>query len=311
MSGPGIVNLSAESPGKLHSWLPQGLSADTVVFLPDACPGKSPLPTGTAVLTQQMDWRRFALSDCGCGMRLLRSNRTSGDISVEQWDAVARLLQANKGQLGDLGGGNHFLDALEPYGGDRLHFLVHTGARAESGLVDMYVDSPVDFDREFNRVRDWAESNRAAVQESIEKVFGHLDVVLDLPHNTFEIMPDGAVLIRKGAVKAEPGSLNIIPSNMAGDVALVSATDKVREILCSLSHGTGRAMARADCKPIADNYDFAALRSRVMIPTCVQDASLRTEGPFAYRNLDACLALMEGYVEEVERYSVIAYMGHL
>jgi hypothetical protein len=47
-----IVNLSAEPMGRLHSWLPRGLVAEKVVFLPDACPGKSPLPTGTAVLTR-------------------------------------------------------------------------------------------------------------------------------------------------------------------------------------------------------------------------------------------------------------------
>ena len=33
--------------------IPHDLTAEKVVFLPDACPGKSPLPTGTAVLTHQ------------------------------------------------------------------------------------------------------------------------------------------------------------------------------------------------------------------------------------------------------------------
>ena len=59
-----ILNLSAEPIGKLHSWLPHGLQAEKVVFLPDACPGKSPLPTGSAVLTFQPDWRRFAVRRC-------------------------------------------------------------------------------------------------------------------------------------------------------------------------------------------------------------------------------------------------------
>ena len=47
------------------------------------------------------------------------------------------------------------------------------------------------------------------------------------------------------------------------------------------------------------------------IRTGVKDASLRTDGPFAYRDLDECIALIEGYVEPVTRYSVIGYMGHL
>jgi hypothetical protein len=49
-----IVNLSAEPLGKLHAWLPHDLSAEKVVFLPDACPSKSTLPTGIAALTADL-----------------------------------------------------------------------------------------------------------------------------------------------------------------------------------------------------------------------------------------------------------------
>ncbi len=306
-----ILNLSAEPLGKLHAWLPHDLRAEKVVFLPDACPGKSPLPTGTAVLTHQEEWRRFAVSDCGCGMRLVRSSLKPDDLSIEAWDAVAENLVANRGGLGDLGGGNHFLDALVPYADNRLHFLIHTGSRAESGLVDEFVDEPDAFDREFERVVAWAAENRAKVQESVEEVFGSVELVLDLPHNTCETMPDGGALIRKGAVRVEPGGLNIIPSHMVGDVSLVRGTAGVKDALCSLSHGTGRAMSRSDCKPLAESFDFGVMREKIMIPARIQDASLRTDGPFAYRDLDDCLALLAGYVEEVERFSVVAYMGHL
>jgi hypothetical protein len=84
-----ITNLSAEPLGKLHSWLPHDLEAEQVVFLPDACPGKSPLPSGTAVLTHQQNWRKFAVSDCGCGMRLLRSSVHPKDLNSPRWDKVA------------------------------------------------------------------------------------------------------------------------------------------------------------------------------------------------------------------------------
>jgi hypothetical protein len=306
-----ILNLSAEPLGRLHAWLPHDLQAEKVVFLPDACPGKSPLPTGTAVLTRQADWRRFAVSDCGCGMRLVRSGLSPTDLEPAAWDAIADALHQNKGGLGDLGGGNHFLDALAPYGDDRLHLLIHTGSRLESGLVDALVEQPEAFDAEFGRIVAWAAENRAAIHAAAAAQLGHLELVLDLPHNTFEPLPDGGAIIRKGAVRARPGDLNILPSHMAGDVALVRATARVSESLQALSHGTGRAMSRAECKPLAEAYDFAALRKRVLIPARVQDASLRTDGPFAYRDLDACLGLLEGYVEEIERFAVVGYMGHL
>jgi RNA-splicing ligase RtcB len=98
---------------------------------------------------------------------------------------------------------------------------------------------------------------------------------------------------------------------MSGDVVLIRAKDRVKDILNSMSHGTGRAMSRSDCKPIADTYDFASLRKRVLIPEGVENTSLRTDGPFAYRDLDECLALIDDYVEVVTRFGVIGYMGHL
>lgn len=306
-----MLNLSAEPEWKLRQWLPHNLLAEKVVFLPDACPGKSPLPTGTAVLTRQPDWRRFAISDCGCGMRLVRSRLSSDDLSAEAWDGIANTLRKNKGTLGDLGGGNHFLDAFAPYKDSDLYLLIHTGSRRESGLVDAHIDQPTAFDQEFARVVSWAEENRARIHEAAEASLGPLDIVLDLPHNTYEPLSEGGAIIRKGAVHVKPGDLNIIPSHMAGDVALVRATDQVADSLESLSHGTGRAMSRADCKPHAETYDYKILRKRVVIPTDIDNSSLRTEGPFAYRDLDACLKLLTGYVELIERFAVVAYMGHL
>lgn len=306
-----LINLSAEPLGRLHSWIPHDLRAERIVFLPDACPGKSPLPTGTAVLTRQENWRKFAVSDCGCGMRLLRSEMQATELDPERWDRLADRLRSAKGGLGDLGGGNHFLDALEPYEDGPLHFLIHTGSRNESGHVDAFIDDPNRFDSEFERVVSWAADNRAAIHESIKQVFGKVELVLDLPHNTYEILSDGAALIRKGSVQVSPGDLSILPSHMSGDVVLVRATDRVADILYSISHGTGRKMSRSDCKPLADNFDFAAMRQRIMIPTGIDDSSLRTDGPFAYRDLDECIELIKDYVEPVQRFGVVGYMGHL
>jgi RNA-splicing ligase RtcB len=306
-----ITNLSDEPLGKLHSWLPHDLKAEQVVFLPDACPGKSPLPTGTAVLTRQENWRKFAVSDCGCGMRLLISSVQVRDLNLSSWNKVVDSLRASKGALGDLGGGNHFLDALAPYGDGPLHFLIHTGSRSESGHVDDLIDTPDKFDREFDRVVRWATENRAAIHEKVDAAFGKTDMVLDLPHNTYEQTADGGVIIRKGSVRLLPGQVSILPSHMSGDVVLVRATEKVNTVLNSMSHGTGRAMARSDCKPHADSFDFASLRKSVLIPAGVRDSSLRTDGPFAYRDLDECLSLIDGYVDIVSRFAVVGYMGHL
>ncbi len=135
--------------------------------------------------------------------------------------------------------------------------------------------------------------------------------MLDLPHNTYEQLADGGVIIRKGSVRMLPGDLSVIPSHMSGDVVLIKSTSKVANILNSMSHGTGRTMSRSDCKPLADTYDFAKLRKAILIPSGVENSSLRTEGPYAYRDLEQCLALIQEYVEVVARFAVVGYMGHL
>jgi hypothetical protein len=307
-----LTNLSAEPEGRLYSWIPHGLHAEHIVFLPDACPGKSPLPTGTAVLTRQSDWRRFAISDCGCGMRLLQSRLRAPDVTQSVWNAIASDLRANKGRLGDLGGGNHFLDAITPTdASSSVYLLIHTGSREESGLVDALVDQPTAFDREFARIVSWAEENRASVQRIVERHTGPVKLILDRPHNTYETSSDGTVILRKGSVKVLPGDLAVMPSHMSGDVVLVRATPRVGDSLNSLSHGTGRTMSRADSKEAAKTFDFSQLRASIMLPTGIADASLRTEGPFAYRDLDECLLLLDGFVEVQQRFRVFAYMGHL
>jgi len=306
-----ITNLSAEPLGRLHSWVPHDLDADQIVFLPDACPGKSPLPTGTAVRTRQNDWRRFAISDCGCGMRLVRSTVAVKDLDLRRWNAVADHLRANKGGLGDLGGGNHFLDAIAPYDDGPLYFLIHTGSRNESGHVDALIDSPEKFDETFGRVVHWAMDNRAEIHERLELVFGKTELILDLPHNTYEQLGDGSVIIRKGSVRLMPGEVSALPSHMSGDVVLIQANEKINEILNSMSHGTGRTMSRSNSKSVADSYDYASLRNSILIPEGIEDSSLRTDGPFAYRDLDECLDLIREYVTVVARFAVVGYMGHL
>ncbi len=306
-----LINLTSEPEGKLYSWLPNDLKAEKVIFLPDACPGKSPLPTGTVLFTKQKDWRKFALSDCGCGMRLIKSNISPSDLDQQRWDELANRIKANKGKLGDLGGGNHFLDALEPYDEDFIYFLIHTGSRNESGLVDDLVEKPAQFDSEFERIVQWAEDNRAQIHKEVEAVFGGTELILDLPHNTFEILEDGGVIIRKGSVKLESGQVAVIPSHISGDVVFVRATEKIKDLLNSMSHGTGRKMSRSHSKTLAENFEFEQLRINIMMPSWFEYASLRSEGPFAYRDLDECLTLIEGYVTEEKRFRVIGYMGHL
>lgn len=306
-----LVNLTAEPQGRLHSWLPHDLRAEMVVFLPDACPGKSPLPTGTVVLTRHDNWRKFAVSDCGCGMRLVRTAIKRKDLTQQLWDDLAAALRGRRGMLGDLGGGNHFLDALSKRRSKEIQLLIHTGSRNESGIVDEFVNAPGEFDRAYWQAIEWARANREEVARIASSVLGPLELILDSPHNSYENTVDGAVIIRKGAVHLLAGERAIIPSHIMGDAAIVRATDRIGEILNSLSHGTGRTVPRGEAKELARKYSFEAIRKKVLLPSGMDMASLRTEGPFAYRDLDSCLTLLTPYIEVLDRLQVVAYMGRL
>jgi len=305
-----IQNYSAEPIHKLYSWIPKGLKAEEIIFFPDACPGKSPLPTGTVVKTTQTDWRKYAISDCGCGMLLAKSNLSSSDFSKEKWDLIYDDLKKNKGKLGDLGSGNHFLDALKSYDDDYLYFLIHTGSRNESKLVDHLIDKPKEFDEKFKSVCEWAKNNRLAVLKIVEKHFGKTDLIVDKNHNHFEIKEDG-VIIRKGASKLVANELTVIPSNMIGDIVLVKGTKKVNDVYQSMCHGTGRTMSRSDAKLISMDYDYTILRNRIYIPTVIKNQSIKTDAPFCYRDLDECLRLITDFIEVHKRFKPIAYLGQI
>lgn len=319
-----LLNLSAEPDQVILGWLGKANAlrvARRVISLPDTCPGKSPLPTGTAFLTDALDWRRFALSDVGCGICVVRTRLSLADVESSEfrdaWDGLcADLAERRNRGLGDLGSGNHFLDAVVSYADESVCLVVHTGSRKESGLVDELVDRPTEFDREFDRIRGWARDNRSAVLEIAARRLGPFVGLfpglarLDRDHNHVEAV-EGGMLIRKGSQRVQPGELALIPSNLLDDMVIVRATERVRETLCCLPHGTGRTMSRSDAKRATQEFDFDAMRRRVYIPSMIGNASLRTEAPICYRNLDAGLALIEPFVTEVERFVPVAYIGQL
>lgn len=307
--------LTDKQDWELCQWLPRGLKAEEMVIFPDACPGKAPLPTGTALRTFDPNWRKYAVSDCGCGMQLLQTGMSSDEFQkrYSDWDTLGTKIRQNKGGLGDLGGGNHFIDALKSCATDEVYFLIHTGSRNESGLVDHLIDRPKEFDKEFERIVTWARNNRDAVATTARAVFGKsTECIWDKPHNTFEQLSDGSVILRKGVMSVKQGEEFVIPSSMTGEVILGVATAGVDRVLNSMSHGTGRVLSRADAKDLlATDTTIRSPRELIYIPEYISDSSLRTEGPHCYRDLDQCLNLLGPTIDQKERFSVLAYLGHL
>ncbi len=135
-------------------------------------------------------------------------------------------------------------------------------------------------------------------------------MVLDKNHNHFELKED-YVIIRKGAAKLLPSELTVIPSHMTGDVVLVRGTDQLADTHFSICHGTGRTMSRSEAKVLSMDFDFSSIRRQIYIPDGIANESIKTDAPFCYRDLDDCLALLDGLIEVEERFSPIAYIGQI
>ncbi|MGB0383486.1 MAG: hypothetical protein ACPGWR_01560 [Ardenticatenaceae bacterium] len=305
-----IVNLSDKPLAQLRNWLPEGLQVTRVVFFPEAqALDSTPIPNGVALLTHQANWQQFAVCDAGCGMRLLRSAATVESLTPARWNQLTNKLY----EQGTLGYGNHFVDALLPHGGGSLYFLIHSGPTASKQCLRPLVTDEAAFAAEFDRLVQWAVDNRTVLQECIESIFGPTSLVVDLPHNTYERLSSGGVVIRKGVVALQSGALSVLPSHMLGDVALIRTTDHIEDALNSLSHGTGKVLEKPLLKRISETYDYDHLRERVLLPNGVPNKALRKIIPPAYGELDANLNLLRSnenldgsLIDVVERYRVVA-----
>ena len=302
-----IINYSQEKSEKILSMLPDGLKAEKVIVLPDICKVRWRIPTGMVVLTKQENWRKYAISDVGCGMLFCQSDIKATDFDTNFWDKLYYKIKTKGKEIGDLSIGNHFIDALKSKTDGNLYFLIHSGVDKDIELLEnLSINNHTEFDNYYKSIIQQAEESRYAIFAIIESVFGNLKFIFDRNHNHYENTEDG-VIIRRGAVKIEPNQLTVIPSNLCGEVALVKATDKISKTLFSLSHGTGRIIARTETDKVK-NIDCSFLREKLYIPSMIPNENLKMDTPDCYRDLDSCLELIDNLIQVEDRYTVIGYL---
>lgn len=316
-----FCNLSSVETYRAIDYFPRDLKAERVILLPDLNPGRAPLPTGCCVefdIEKQPEWRKFAISDVGCGMQVLKSKITLGEFVGDikknpennNWSGLYGKLKDNKGRLGDLGSGNHFLDAAAASADpeELIYFIIHTGSRDESNKANDLTNMPEEFDEAYKNITRWARGNRDAISRFLEASYGTLDFILDKPHNLYKQQGDKAI-IYKGAVELKPGELTLIPSSMQGGMAIVEGLEDMELINDAMSHGTGRVKSRAESKK--EPFDFTDLRKRIYIPPQIPDGSISTENPSCYRKLDDCLDLVKRFVAPKKNLYPLAYLGQI
>ena len=237
------------------------------------------------------------------------------------------------GQMGTLGGGNHFIElCLDEE--DRVWVMLHTGSRGTGNMIGQYfitrareelarrvldyhvpdkdlaffIEGEPLFDDYVEAVgwaQDYARENREAMMDRVLKAIritlGKFKVeksAVNCHHNYVERERHFGAdvwLTRKGAVSARDGELGIIPGSMGAKSFIVRGKGAV-DSFCSCSHGAGRAMSRAQAK---QTFTLSDHRKATEGVECRKDAGVLDETPAAYKNIDAVMAAQTDLVDVV------------
>jgi hypothetical protein len=305
-----LLNLSSLSTTQCLGYLPKDLRAKKVVIFPDICKVNWLLPTGIVVLTDQEDWRRFAVSDIGCGMLLCKSNIKRSEFDRDLWDKTYFELKATIKRIIELSTGNHFIDAIYSIDNEQVYFLIHNGTPKNPIELTQLANNPIQFDATCDSLITKAKDGRYFIYRILNKIFGNLSFVFDKIHNSYEKSKEG-VIIRRGAVKVGISDNTIIPSCLSGDIALVNSTKEVENTLFSLNHGTGRVIQQGFHLEESISSSYSNIRDLIYIPKMIKDSEIIYDLPNCYRSLDECLELVKEFIVVQERFRVLAYLGHI
>lgn len=257
---------------------------------------------------------------------------------VERFDVIAGKhdkLSPDRfsGQLGTLGGGNHFIElCLDEEG--RVWVMLHSGSRGTGNRIGTYfiqearqalekrvlgyhvpdrdlaffVEGEPLFDDYVEAVgwaQDYARLNREAMMERVLQAcretlpgFTIEKSAVNCHHNYVEKEHHFGAdvwVTRKGAVRAGEGELGIIPGSMGAKSFIVRGKGNA-ESFCSCSHGAGRAMSRTAAKARFTVADHIEATKGI---ECRKDRGVVDETPMAYKDIDKVIAAQEDLIEVV------------
>lgn len=272
----------------------------------------APGPSGFATRTLRTGWDRFWSA--------------FGDLD----QAVApRESKAHK-QLGSLGGGNHFIEVCLDQD-DQVWILLHSGSRnigkeiAErhmavarklphnQNLVDrdlavFLANTPemAAYRHDLTWAQEYAARNRAVmlalVCGAVREQFPTREVGFDTPiscHHNYvaEEKIDGVPMLvtRKGAVRAGPGDMALIPGSMGTRSYVVRGKGNPDSFM-SASHGAGRRMSRNAAKR---QFSVADLIAQTEGVESRKDAGVVDEIPAAYKDIDQVIDAQRDLVDVV------------
>jgi tRNA-splicing ligase RtcB len=239
---------------------------------------------------------------------------------------VRGLRDKARGQLGTVGGGNHYVNLMADEE-DRVWVCNHFGSRGlghtvATGFLNLAKGDPFDAryrdemdappvlipaDSELGRrydvsralAADYALAGRLHVAGVVLGILGaSARETINVHHNDYwreDVGGERAYVVRKGATPLAPGARAYIGGSMTDGAAIVEGVAPSPESLGSAPHGAGRVMSRSQAKGNRTGTRPGAV-SEEMMARAVAEAGVelrggdRDESPFVYRSLDSVLA---------------------
>ncbi|HHO54540.1 MAG TPA: RtcB family protein [Deltaproteobacteria bacterium] len=247
-------------------------------------------------------------------------------------DKHPKLARGNtENHLGTLGTGNHFIEVcLDEV--DRVWIMLHSGSRgvgnrigqhfirlAKGEMERWYVSLPDmdlaylpegtehfdDYVEAVGWAQEFARLNRALMMQAtvsaMQQVLGAFsadEMAVNCHHNYVtkeHHFGKNVWVTRKGAVRAGPGDLGIIPGSMGARSYIVRGKGSTASFH-SCSHGAGRAMSRTAARRRFTVEDHVAATEGV---ECRKDEAVIDETPMAYKDIDAVMAAQADLVQIV------------
>ena len=271
------------------------------------------VPVGFHWHTEQQEWHGFN-DTLACGeLEIMKTGR-------------------HKQQIGTLGGGNHFLEALVDDATNEIWVMVHSGSRRigmdianyyhelavaqtkthtdvpdnreKQGLCYLHFDldeQARNYLHDMKWAKDYAHESRVRMGVHMLNALGWQESesvvhVVHCCHNYAELSKaNGTVLHRKGATNAALNYLGVIPGSMGTPSYIVKGLGNP-DSLNSCSHGAGRAMSRNRArKEISEAALAASMAGTYTSPS----TKFTDEGPAAYKDIETVMSRQTDLVDVV------------
>ena len=240
-------------------------------------------------------------------------------------------------QLGTLGSGNHFIE-IQKDGSGSIWVMIHSGSRnlglkvanhyhslAKNLCQKRNVDLPDkdlaflplntreadDYLDSMNFCLNFARANRELMLERVMQVLSkktgaRFETAINIHHNyaALEEHFGRQVLVhRKGATKATPGLVGIIPGSQGAKSYIVEGLGNPESFMSS-SHGAGRKMGRKEAiRSLSLEKERSGMRDVIHSLRSQKDLD---EAPGAYKDIDLVMSNQKDLVKPIVELTPLA-----